>query len=125
MDIPASQPVSQPQLRSAWPLRVSWVFILVFMIWGLVGVFLFESMLSNFYFLMFWVLTMIVEVVLLLSSFVRSCIDFFRARKIGDAVLKKKAFIRLVCSFLGVCALPFLLIFLGLMLLSLAPGLKY
>ena len=68
---------------------------------------------------------MIVEVVLSLSSFVRSCIDFFRARKISDSVLKKKAFIRLVLSFLVLCALPFLLIFLGLMLLSLAPGLKY
>lgn len=118
-------PVNQPQLRSALPLWVSGIFILIFAIYGLVGVFLFEDILSNVYFLTFWTITMIVEVVLSLSSFVRSCIDFFRARKISDSVLKKKAFIRLVLSFLVLCALPFLLIFLGFMLLSLAPGLKY
>lgn len=125
MDSIVSSPIIQPQLRSVWPLRVAWIFILTFVIWGVVGVYGFEGILSNVYFLIFWTITMILETVLLLVTFVKSCIDFFRIRKIGDVVLKKKAAIRLVFSFVGLCVFPFMLVFLGLMLLSLAPGLKY
>ncbi len=125
MDISASQPVIQPKLRSVRPLQLAWIIIGAFVLWGLVGVYAFEGILSNFYFLIFWLVTMLVEGVLLLVLLIKNSIEFFRVRKISDVALKKKATIRFVFSLVGFCMFPFLVAFLGLMLLSLAPGLKY
>jgi hypothetical protein len=94
MDTPVSQPAGQTQLRHVWPLWVAWIIIAAFVLWGIMGVYGFESILSNFYFLLFWVLTLIVELILLLTFFIKSCVDFFRARKVGDKVLRKKITIR-------------------------------
>ena len=105
-------PVNQSQPRSAWPLRIAWIFTFVVVLWAVAGFFISESLMPNFYSLVAWVVLMTATVILFIIAFISSVAGLFQARQTGNLVLKKKSIVRLVFSLFGLCISPLLLFIL-------------
>lgn len=121
MESPASQPVTQAQSSSIWPLRFAWLIIFAVAVWALVGFFVFENILPNFYSLVMWVVMMMFALILFLVACISSVAVLLRARKIGDSLLKKKSIVRFLFSLIGLC-ISSLLLFLLILALVVIVG---
>jgi hypothetical protein len=121
MESPASRPVTQAQSSSIWPLRFAWLIISAVAVWALVGFFVFENILPNFYSLVMWVVMMMFALILFLVACISSVAVLLRARKIGDSLLKKKSIVRFLFSLIGLC-ISSLLLFLLILALVVIVG---